>query len=158
MSTFQRFEDIKAWQEARKLNKEIYAISEVGKFARDFSLKNQIRDASVSVMGNIAEGFERDGNGEFRQFCSNAKGSAGEVRSHLYSALDAGHISQAQFDPLAAQTIRITAMLAALIQYLNQCDIKGLKFKTPPKPQKPDPKVQNRNTNPRNRPTETNEP
>jgi four helix bundle protein len=158
MSTFQRFEDIKVWQEARKLNKEIYAISGAGEFARDYSLKNQIRDASVSVMGNIAEGFEREGNAEFRQFCSNAKGSAGEVRSHLYSALDAGHINQAQFDPLATQTIRITAMLAALIQYLNKCDIRGLKFKTPPKPQRPDPKAQNRNQNARNKPTETNEP
>jgi len=156
MSTFQRFEDIKAWQEARILNKEIYAISGVGEFARDYSLRNQIRDASVSVMGNIAEGFEREGNGEFRQFCSNAKGSAGEVRSHLYSALDAGHISQVQFDPLAAQTIRITAMLAALIKYLNESDIKGLKFKTPLKLQKTDPKTQNRNPNPK-KPTENNE-
>ena len=158
MGTFQRFEDIKAWQEARKLNKAIYAINGVGEFARDFGLRNQIRDASVSVMGNIAEGSERDGNSEFRQFCANAKGSAAEVRSHLYSALDAGYISQAQLDPLADLTLRITAMLAALMHYLTECDIKGLKFKKTPKPQQPDPNAKNRKPNARDKPSETEEP
>jgi four helix bundle protein len=128
MGTFKRFEDIEAWREARKLNKEIYRISGIGEFTRDFALRNQIRDASVSVMGNIAEGSERDGNNEFRQFLSNAKGSNGEVRSHLYSALDAGYIDQRQFDILAEQTIHIASMLGALISYLRDSDKKGWKF------------------------------
>lgn len=128
MSQFKRFEDITAWQKARILNKEIYRISREGEFARDYGLRAQIRDASVSVMGNIAEGAERDGNNEFRQFLSNAKGSVGEVRSHLYSALDAEYIDQIQFDQLAEQTIRIGAMIAGLIRYLRDSEMKGPKF------------------------------
>jgi len=128
MAQFKRFEDIKAWQKARILNQEIYRISREGHFARDFALRNQICDASVSVMSNIAEGFERGGNNEFRQGLSTAKGSAGEVRSHLYAALDAGYIDQTQFDPLAGYTIEITAMLVKLIEYLRDSDMKGPKF------------------------------
>jgi four helix bundle protein len=82
MSTFQSFEDIEAWQKARELTRRIYEVSDVGKFARDFGLRDQIRRASVSVLSNIAEGFERSGTGEFIQFLSGANGSAGEVRAH----------------------------------------------------------------------------
>ena len=138
MSSFRRFEDITAWQVARVLNKDVYAISGLGEFARDFALKNQIRDASVSVMGNIAEGSERDGNGEFKQFLSTAKGSAGEVRSHLYAALDVGYIDQAKFDELANLTLRITAMCGSLMRYLTESDIKGPKYKKKPKPPNPE--------------------
>ena len=76
MATFQTFEDIEAWQKARELTKEVYRISKHGSFLKDFGLRDQIRRASVSVMSNIAEGFERDGSGEFSQFLSVAKGSA----------------------------------------------------------------------------------
>ena len=92
MSSFQRFEDIEAWQKARELTKAIYAMSNDGQFARDFGLRDQIRRASVSIMSNIAEGFERTGDAEFRHFRSMAKGSVGEVRAQLYVALDTGLI------------------------------------------------------------------
>ena len=78
MATFQRFEEIEAWQRARELTKKIYRITREGPFARDFGLRDQIRDASVSMMSNIAEGFERSGTGEFTQFLAIAKGSAGD--------------------------------------------------------------------------------
>ena len=88
MATFQKFTDIEAWQDARKLTFEIYAASNRAPFSRDFRLQGQIRDASVSIMSNIAEGFGRSGTGEFIQFPSIAKGSAAEVVSQLYVALD----------------------------------------------------------------------
>ena len=77
MTTFQSFEEIEAWQKSRELNREIYAFSKEGPFSKDFGLRDQIRRASVSIMSNIAEGFERGGTGEFVQFLSIAKGSAG---------------------------------------------------------------------------------
>ena len=86
MSTFRRFEDIEAWQKARELTKVVYQLSGRGHFAKDFGLRDQIRRASVSIMANIAEGFERDGTGEFIQFLAIAKGSAAEVLSHAYVA------------------------------------------------------------------------
>ena len=79
MATFQTFEEIESWQMARRLTFEIYGASKKSPFAKDFGLQKQIRDASVSVMANIAEGFERSGSGEFQQFLAIAKGSAGEV-------------------------------------------------------------------------------
>jgi four helix bundle protein len=88
MGTFRSFEDIEAWQKARSLTSRIYSESNSGKFQRDFGLRDQIRRASVAVMSNIAEGFERAGNKEFLQFLSIAKGSAGEVKSQLFVALD----------------------------------------------------------------------
>ncbi len=90
MASAQRFEDIKAWQKARELVKNIYQATSVGKFARDFVLRDQIRRAAVSIMSNIAEGFEREGNKEFLQFLSLAKGSCGEVRAQLYVAIRSG--------------------------------------------------------------------
>ena len=84
MATFKRVEDIEVWQRARVLTREIYRISNLGSFSKDFGLRDQIRRASVSIMSNIAEGFERSGSGEFAQFLSMAKGSSGEVRTQLY--------------------------------------------------------------------------
>ena len=88
MATFKTFEEIDAWKKARELTKRVCAVTGVGTFARDFSLKDQIRRASVSIMSNIAEGFDRGGTGEFVQFLAIAKGSAAEVKSQLYVALD----------------------------------------------------------------------
>ena len=93
MATFERFEDIEAWQKARELTREIYRVSRQGEFARDFDLRSQIRRAAVSIMSNIAEGFERDGVKEFSQFLSTSTGSAGEVASDLYVALDQGYFT-----------------------------------------------------------------
>ena len=129
MATFRRFDEIEAWQKARELTKVVYGISGRGAFARDFGLRDQIRRASVSIMTNIAEGFERDGTGEFVQFLAIAKGSAAEVLSHAYVALDQDFISKESVDRLAAKTSEVARMLAALMTYLRKSGTKGLKFR-----------------------------
>lgn len=118
MARFEKFEDIEAWQKARKLTKEVYLSSKVGGFYKDFALRDQVRSASVSIMSNIAEGFERGGNKEFIQFLSNAKGSCGEVRSQLYVALDQEYISQERFDDLSSRVIEVSRMVSGLMTYL----------------------------------------
>jgi len=129
MATFKKFEEIEAWQRARELTKQIYQITSEGAFSRDWGLKDQIRRASVSTMSNIAEGFERSGSGEFAQFLATAKGSAGEVRSQLYVALDQGYISLADFDPLKTRVTQISRMISGLMGYLRKSGLKGTKFK-----------------------------
>jgi len=104
MAGIGRFEDIVAWQKARVLAREIYRVTDSAGFARDFGLKDQIRRASVSVMANIAEGFERAGRAEFHQFLVVAKASCAEVRSHLYVALDAGYLTEDAFSSLSDMT------------------------------------------------------
>lgn len=129
MATISKFEDIEAWQLAREMTKAIYAISNDGAFARDFGLRDQIRRASVSIMSNIAEGFERGGDKEFFQFVSIAKGSSGEVRAQLYVALDAGYIDQQTFSRLSDMATQINRMLAGLMKYLRSAELKGSKYK-----------------------------
>lgn len=129
MSTFRRFEDIEAWQKARELTKVVYQLSGRGHFAKDFGLRDQIRRASVSIMANIAEGFERDGTGEFIQFLAIAKGSAAEVVSHAFVAFDQGFIHQSDLDWLNEKTSEVRRMMAALMTYLRKSGTKGLKFK-----------------------------
>src|SRR4029079_1892049 len=85
-----KFEDLIAWRKARELTRRVYEITRAGEFAKDFRLSSQIQSAAVSIMSNIAEGFERSGLGEFHQFLSTAKASCAELRSQLYVALDAG--------------------------------------------------------------------
>ncbi|MGH2633150.1 MAG: four helix bundle protein [Tepidiformaceae bacterium] len=105
-----RFEDLVAWQKARELTRDIYLVTGVGRFSRDFGLVSQIQRSSVSIMANIAEGFERKRGGEFHQFLSVAKASCAEVRSHLYVALDVGYLTQEQFAELigrAEETARV---------------------------------------------------
>ncbi len=129
MATFRRVEDIEAWQKARELTKMIYSVSGQGEFSRDFGLKDQIRRASVSIMSNLAEGFERDGNREFLQHLSIAKGSLGELRTQLIIALDQRYLSNEmsqELQNLSADTGRI---LAGLMIYLRKSGMKGLKFK-----------------------------
>ena len=128
MATISKFEDIEAWQLAREMTKAIYAISNDGAFARDFGLRDQIRRASVSIMSNIAEGFERGGDKEFLQFVSLAKGSSGEVRAQLYVALDAGYIDQQTFSRLSDMATQINRMLAGLMKYLRSSELKGSKY------------------------------
>ena len=128
MATFQRFEDIQAWQAARELTRTIYGISNVGAFAKDYALRDQIRRAAVSIMANIAEGYERDGNKEFSQFLYIAKASAGEVRSHLYVALDQQYLTPDEFGKLAEQAKLIAAMLRSLIKVLSTSTYRGAKF------------------------------
>src|SRR5712692_3546427 len=129
MATFKTFEQIDAWQKSRELTKEIYRITRQRNFARDFGLRDQIRRASVAIMSNIAEGFERSGTGEFTQFLSTAKGSAGEVRAQLYVALDQEYLPREAFDILSANAAQISRMISGLMKYLRQSGIKGTKFK-----------------------------
>jgi four helix bundle protein len=129
MATFERFEDIEAWQKARELVKAVYGVTADGAFARDFGLRDQIRRAVVSVLSNIAEGFERGGDKEFSQFLAVAKGSCGEVRAQLYVALDQRYINEEQFDTLSGNAVQISRLLAGLMTYLRQSGYKGSKFK-----------------------------
>ena len=131
MATFKKFEDISAWQKSRELTKEIYSLTGQGDFSKDFGLKDQIRRASVSIMSNIAEGFERSGTGEFKQFLATAKGSAGEVRSQLYVALDQGYIAQTGFETLVSSATQISRMISGLMSYLRKSGMKGTKFREP---------------------------
>ena len=128
MSTFNRFEDIEAWQLARSLCKEIYHLTFDGMFAKDFALRDQIRRASGSVMDNIAEGFEREGNKEFVNFLTMSKGSAGEVRSQLIRAFDRNYIDEEVFSFLKSETISLSKKLSGFINYLKNSEHKGNKF------------------------------
>lgn len=130
MARMDCFEEVGAWSKARELAQSVYAITNEERFARDFGLRNQIRKAAISVMANIAEGFERNGNAEFAQFLAVAKGSAGEVRAQLYVALDQGYIDQIVFDRVAETTREIGRMLAGLMSYLRRSGMKGAKFVT----------------------------
>ncbi len=119
MGKVERFEDLIAWQKARELTKIIYRFTNVGEFSNDFGLRDQIRKASVSIMSNIAEGFDRGSRAEFHQFLVIAKGSCAEVRSQLYVALDIKYISREQFHQikeLAEETSRIISGLRSAIQ------------------------------------------
>jgi four helix bundle protein len=129
MNRIERFEDIVAWQKARALTKDIYASTRIGQFAKDFGLRDQIQRASVSAMSNIAEGFERGGDREFIQFLSNSKGSCGEVKSHLYVALDQSYIPAAGFDELYAKTNEVSRLVGGFMAYLQQSQLGGHKFK-----------------------------
>ena len=93
MARIQKFEDLDAWKKAREMTKAIYLVTSTGEFFKDFGLRDQVRRAGVSAMSNIAEGFERGGDREHRQFLAMAKGSVGEVKAQLYAALDAGFLS-----------------------------------------------------------------
>jgi four helix bundle protein len=119
MATIERFEDIEAWQKARELTKAIYATSNESKFSRDFGLRDQIRRASVSVMSNIAEGFDRGGNRELVQFLYIAKSSAAEVQAQLYVALDVGYIDQEKFKELYDLASNTGRMIGGFIRYLK---------------------------------------
>ena len=129
MGKIERFEDIEAWGKARELTKEIYAKTATGEFGRDFGLRDQIRRAAVSVLSNIAEGFERGGNREFLQFLSQAKGSAGEIKAQLYVALDAGFITEEDFKRLYQETTKIGQLIGGFMKYLSESTLKGTKFK-----------------------------
>jgi four helix bundle protein len=124
-----KFEDIESWKKARKLTREIYKATATGEFFRDFGLKDQIRRASVSILSNIAEGFERGGDKEFCQFLGIAKGSCGEVRAQLYVALDQGYLSQEIFDSLSTKAVEVSELLSGFIRYLKGSPLRGNKYR-----------------------------
>jgi four helix bundle protein len=120
----QRFEDLAVWQKARELTKCIYGVTCAGEFARDFGLTGQIQRAAVSVMSNIAEGFERGSYKEFLQFLAIAKASCAEVRSQLYIAHDIGYLTQPEFDQLVQLTHEVGRMLGSLRASIAKPDPK----------------------------------
>ena len=119
MAAFKTFEEINAWQNARVLVKDVYAMTISGDFCRDFGLRDQIQRAAVSICSNIAEGFERRGNKEFINFLWIAKGSAAEVCSQLYTAKDLGYITGEQFKAVYDSAKQIGGMLFNLITVLS---------------------------------------
>ena len=129
MATIRQFEDIEAWQTARELTRAVYACSAAGAFARDFGLRDQMRRAAVSIMANIAEGFERGGSAEFSHFLSVAKGSAGEVEAHLYVALHQRYVTQAEFEQLRELAASAKRLIAGFMKYLKRSSVRGQKFK-----------------------------
>ena len=128
MATFHKFEEIKAWENARQLTIAVYAVTRQGEFARDFGLREQIQRAVVSIGSNIAEGFERNGNKEFIKFLYYAKGSAGEVQSQLYAAKDLGYIDADRFKKLYDATRLIADMIGALIKSMRESDYHGSRY------------------------------
>lgn len=133
--TVKNFEDLEIWKLARELTNRIYTATAKGDFARDFGLRDQIRRASVSVMSNIAEGFERGGNQEFLQFLAIAKGSCGEVRCQLYVAGDLGYLEQGETGTLIDQHRKLSIMLHKFMEHLKRSRFKGQKYKAPRDPE-----------------------
>jgi len=131
MAKIERFEDLISWQKARELNRLVYKISANGTFAKDFGLRNQIRRAWISIMSNIAEGFERGGDKEFAQFLSNAKGSCGEVRCQRYAALDEKYLSETEFKQLSERSLEVSRLISGFMTYLRRSELRGNKFKQP---------------------------
>jgi four helix bundle protein len=129
MASIEKFEDLEVWQKARELNKWILKICKYPALSKDFELVRHLRKTSGSIMDNIAEGFNRGGNIEFRQFLSISKGSAGEMKSQIYRCFDAEYIDQIEFDGLYKLSDDISKMSSGLINYLNNSDLKGVKFK-----------------------------
>jgi len=115
----ERFEEIQAWQEARKLTRKIYDLTNRSPFRRDVKLCGQIRDASVSIMGNIAEGFDRQSKKEFIRFLDIASSSGSEVQSHLYVALDQKYISDENFQETYTQARKTKSLINGFIAYLK---------------------------------------
>ena len=124
----ERFEDLEIWKEARELSRKVFEITSGGPFNSDFKFRDQIRSSSGSVMDNIAEGFERDGNKEFVQFLSIAKGSCGETRSQSYRAFDNKYITHEVLDELILKTTQLNKKISSLISYLKNSDFNGSKF------------------------------
>ena len=113
------FEELKVWQDSRAFVKSIYELTSSNNFAKDYGLKDQIQRASVSIMNNIAEGFERNNNKEFVIFLKYSKGSAGEIRSMLYVALDLDYISKSTFEEYYENVIKIITQISNFIKYLK---------------------------------------
>jgi four helix bundle protein len=117
-----RFEDIHAWQAARALCKIVYALTKNEKFSRDFGLTDQVRRAAVSIMANIAEGFDSKSNSEFIQFLYYALRSASELQSHFYVALDQNYVAESEFTEVYEETSKVKSMIFRFIEYLRTHD------------------------------------
>lgn len=129
MAKIEKFEDIESWKLAREVTKLVYRVSSTGGFSRDFALRDQIRRSAISIMSNIAEGFERDGDKEFVQFLAIAKGSCGEARAQLYVALDQEYVNPAEFESIYEKLVETSRLIGGLMKYLIQSDLKGSKYR-----------------------------
>lgn len=119
MAKIEKFEDIVAWQKALELCDLIYFHTNSGTFSRDYGLRDQIRRASVSIVSNIAEGFERGSNNQFIYFLAISKASAGEIRAQLYIAKNQNHISADEFIILNSKVTEISKIISGFISYLR---------------------------------------
>ena len=129
MATVQRFEDLNVWKMARDFCRDVFRITCYEQFSKDHRFKDQIRASSGSIMDNIAEGFERDGNKEFSHFLTIAKGSCGESRSQIHRSFDFQYIGNEEYEMLCQKTIDISKAISAFVNYLKQSEIKGNKYK-----------------------------
>ena len=120
MKSAQRFEELEVWQKARELAKLVYRLTSKPEFNRDIRLRYQMRDCSVSIMANIAEGYSRKTDREFRRFLLISKGSSSELQSHSYVALDQGYFLKTEFQELYAETTRISSMIRNFERYLTK--------------------------------------
>ncbi len=128
-SSAKNFEELKVYSVAREITRAVYELTRSTEFARDFNLVNQIRRASISMMANIAEGYERENNTEFVQFLYYAKGSCGELRAHLTIALDQRYIDEKKHAKVIGQCKKLSGMLKNLIGYLRNSDLTGTRHK-----------------------------
>lgn len=115
-----RFEELEIWKISISIVKEIYDITAIGKFSKDFGLKDQIRRAAVSISSNIVEGFEKRSNNEFRRFLLISKGSAAEVRNQLFIALAIEYITQKDFDKIDKILIELGGKIGSFVNYLEK--------------------------------------
>ena len=127
--TIRKYEDLDVWKNARKLCKKIKEIINTTALLKDYALKDQILRSSGSVMDNIAEGFERDGNKEFIQFLYISKGSLGETRSQVHRCFDSGYLSELKYDELITDCQNLSGQISNLT-YLHKSEIQGLKKKS----------------------------
>ncbi len=131
MATWEKIEDIEIWRDARSLCNKIWDLIQNTSLRNDFKLRDQISGSSGSIMDNIAEGFGREGNKEFKQFLSYSIGSCTEISSQLYHCLDRKYLDKTDFDILKNEVIVITKRIKTLMNYLKTTPYKGNKFKEP---------------------------
>ena len=129
MATIKKFEELKCWQTARELAREVYACTREGSFAKDYGLKDQMQRAVVSIGSNIAEGFERDSGSELVKFLGYAKGSAGELRSQLYTAFDVGYLTEEMFMALSEKSSYVAALISRFRDSVKRSQVSGLRNK-----------------------------
>ncbi len=129
MASVKNFEDLDVWKKSRILVKMIYLSTNKPEFSKDWMLINHLRKTAISIISNISEGFERDGNKEFINFLSIAKGSCGELRCQLIVAYDQNYIEENQFKELSNLAEEISKSLKGLMHYLQNSDYKGIKYK-----------------------------
>jgi four helix bundle protein len=132
MATVHRFEDLECWKKARQLANAAYEVGDKLSGTRDFALRDQLRRSAISVMANIAEGFERGGAKEFINFLTVARGSLAETKSHLYLAFDLGYLDEKRLQELINFSGEIMRQIGALIGYLQKTEFTGTKFVSHP--------------------------